>query len=333
MNIRSHLSPHACRRAFTLIELLVVIAIIALLIGILLPALGRARETARDVKCKANIRGTAQALAMYTNDYNGKYPPIMFNAPDPATPGKLSIMWHDVARIGSYLPNFDPSNIFETNTRSPTVGGGSMVCPNHASGGRSYAMNHWAASADQWSFITGSLRGFKPGLTNTGAQNLALQGTPFDSTVNFGDKMILLSEAWGLFSTDQSGPGQVNEGRRNWFAIADVGRFGFPGSRFVGGLGMTATTDVFPGDWAGSAPELLSLATASDLNIYVPWYRHPRSKDSNPVTKNGGANFAFVDGHVSGLKPADVAEVQGAQSRSTLKALWSPKDPEYTNFQ
>lgn len=61
-------------RGFTLIELLVVISIISLLISILLPALGKARETVRTTQCQTNLRGIAQAGAMYGADHKEVLP-------------------------------------------------------------------------------------------------------------------------------------------------------------------------------------------------------------------------------------------------------------------
>ncbi|MBX3387830.1 MAG: DUF1559 domain-containing protein [Phycisphaeraceae bacterium] len=62
------------RRAFTLIELLIVIAIIATLIGILLPALAGARESARTTKCMANLKSIGTSLTLYADNNRGTFP-------------------------------------------------------------------------------------------------------------------------------------------------------------------------------------------------------------------------------------------------------------------
>ncbi len=71
------------RHAFTLVELLVVIGIIALLIAILLPALGRVRQQAVGVACLSNLRQMALATMDYVARHRGQFPSSLYSASEP----------------------------------------------------------------------------------------------------------------------------------------------------------------------------------------------------------------------------------------------------------
>ncbi|MCE2654684.1 MAG: type II secretion system GspH family protein [Planctomycetaceae bacterium] len=131
------------RSAFTLIELLVVIAIIALLVGILLPVLGRAREAARTVKCMANMKQIATGLQSYAGDFKGQ---IWESGPDPALVPSIRF-WYVNARntrlpannaTNPYVPGpafgylSDVDKIFEcpTNQRKTRVGSSTLDLTN-----------------------------------------------------------------------------------------------------------------------------------------------------------------------------------------------------------
>lgn len=78
------------RRGFALVELLVVVGIIAILVALLLPALGRARENARRAVCASNLRQLSMAFGMYWAENRQRYPAWAWVIPDPGD----WIYWH-----------------------------------------------------------------------------------------------------------------------------------------------------------------------------------------------------------------------------------------------
>jgi len=86
------------RAGFTLIELLVVIAIIAILMSILMPSLLRVKEQAREMACRSNLRQYGIAQAIYTDDFDGRYPDAwlsLVKTDHPVPDYESSCRWHD----------------------------------------------------------------------------------------------------------------------------------------------------------------------------------------------------------------------------------------------
>ena len=118
----------ARKKLFTLIELLVVIAIIAILAGLLLPALNKARKNARSVKCANQIRAMTHDLQMYTSDSKEYLCPVYIQSASRWWGGFLIYWGRYVSGTGVFYKGYQANNLWSKKANH------AFHCPEQPSG-------------------------------------------------------------------------------------------------------------------------------------------------------------------------------------------------------
>jgi prepilin-type N-terminal cleavage/methylation domain-containing protein/prepilin-type processing-associated H-X9-DG protein len=295
-SLRPH-APSPYRKGFTLIELLVVIAIIALLIGLLLPAVQKVREAANKMQCQNNLKQIGIALHSY-HDENLRFPALDFaytNVPGADT----SNDW-----LGDGYPYRIRAYIEQQSAGQPSVIK-TYVCPSDPRAG----LSTQAAEGLCWYPSTSSTDMLEPVANGFGASD------NYDGVI-VGDTRMLVNGSWQYVPPAQVTLQSITDGTSNTIMVAERP----PSSdTFYGwwAWGYSDTTVTAQRNYANSTPirgcptpaifKPGSLADPCSFN--APWSFH-----------NGGANFLFADGHVSFLS-YDVATTQTPSGNSLLQAL------------